>query len=96
MTLPLKFFHVGSRDIAVSTVSVDRATDACVWINGRRNHRRSAYDNYFERYDDARNFLVDKYEKLAARTAKNLQEAEQRLEKAKLIPTGAELERMKS
>lgn len=44
----------------IEEVEVERATPDSVWINGRRNAKRSGYDNYFDSHDEAKAFLLEK------------------------------------
>ncbi len=45
-------------DSLVTPVVVERANDKSVWINGRRSARRSSYENYFDTFEEGRDFLV--------------------------------------
>lgn len=44
---------------APRAVEVERATEQCVWINGRRNAKISDYDNYFETWEEAQAWLIE-------------------------------------
>ena len=48
-------------------VEVQRETEISVWINGRRRNKRSRdWANFFDRWDEAKAYLMEKY---AARLA---------------------------
>ena len=52
---------IGKRDTAetiVEPVEVERSTAANVWINGRRCNKRTTYENYFETFEEARDFVL--------------------------------------
>ncbi len=52
------FSRYGPSDI--EPVEVERTTDSCVWINGRKHLRASTYDMYFETWEAAHAYLLDR------------------------------------
>lgn len=42
----------------VEIVFVEKETEKSVWIRGRRIAKRSSYENYFDTFDEAKEFLT--------------------------------------
>ena len=57
----MKKFRVGgcSRKL-IEEVEVDRETDVSVFIEKQRHAKRSSYYNYFDTWDEAKDFLLKK------------------------------------
>lgn len=45
--------------VKIEQIEVERETEKFVWIDGRRNAKKSEYENYFDSFDDAKKFLMD-------------------------------------
>lgn len=43
----------------IEPVEVERATEACVWVGGRRRNRLSEYDCFFESWELAYAYLME-------------------------------------
>jgi len=51
-------YKVTTRKAEIIKVTVDRVTVSSVWINGKRRGRRSdEWDNYFDTFNEAKQFL---------------------------------------
>ncbi len=42
----------------IQAVQVEKETKQSVWIDGRRSAKQTTYENYFDSFDDAKNFLA--------------------------------------
>ncbi|MDY0227245.1 MAG: hypothetical protein RBR38_10490 [Desulfomicrobium apsheronum] len=51
----MKKYRTNGRAIAI--VEAERETEQCVWVDGRRQAKKSDYYNFFDTWDDAHNFL---------------------------------------
>ena len=60
---------------SMKPVEVERATDACVWFNGRRHNKTSDYESYFSTWEQAHQHLI-------ARAEQDVDIARRRLEVA--------------
>lgn len=47
----------------ISPVEIEKETESSVWINGCRRAKISTYENYFDSWDDAKQFLMDHAQK---------------------------------
>lgn len=63
-----------NKDMIVE-VEVERESDSSVWIKGRRNNKRSTYENYFDSWDEAKAYLLEKAESKAASCRRQLEYA---------------------
>lgn len=73
----------------IRTVEVERETEKCVWVKGRRQHRRSRYDNYFDTYDQARQFLIDEAQTRLAQAEQKVAQRRALLETVQALEEGA-------
>ena len=53
----MKKYRTNGRAIAI--VEAERETEQCVWVDGRRQAKKSEYYNFFDNWDEAHNFLKD-------------------------------------
>ena len=76
----MKKFRAGgySRKL-IEEVEVDRETDVSVFIDKHRHAKRSSYHNYFDTWDEAKDFLLKKAEGEAAKCRRLLEVANGRL-----------------
>ena len=76
----MKKFRAGgfSRKL-IEEVEVDRETDVSVFIDKRRHAKRSSYHNYFDTWDQAKDFLLKKAEGEAKKCRRLLEVANGRL-----------------
>lgn len=42
----------------ITSVEIERETDSSVYINGRRRSKRSEYEDYFDTWEEAHEFLT--------------------------------------
>jgi len=42
----------------IERIEVERETDSSVWIKGRRCAKASSYNNYFDKWDQAKDYLL--------------------------------------
>jgi len=68
----------GSSAVEIEAVEVERTTEKqVVFKNGLREFKRSNHDNYFESFDEAKKFLIEK-------STEKLQDLVYRLERAEI------------
>ena len=60
----------------IEAVQVERHTDASVWMKGRKRARSGQYENYFQSWDDARNYLMDRAESHVLSLKRQLESAQ--------------------
>lgn len=56
------WFKAGQYGNRIERVEIEKSTDSSVWIKGRRNAIKSSYENYFKSFDEAKSFLLRKFE----------------------------------
>lgn len=47
---------------AIATVNVDRETESSVWINGQRHAKKSSFKKYWDTWQEAHAYLLEKAE----------------------------------
>jgi hypothetical protein len=57
----------------IEEVEVERESKSSVWINGRRNAKRSDYHNYFDTWLDAKQAIVNRQESRCASLRRQLE-----------------------
>lgn len=62
--------------VLIEPVEVDRATDACVWINNRRNARISSFTCYYPTWEAARDALLAEKEDALNAARRRLERAQ--------------------
>lgn len=80
----LTLYRVKTRyDLSVVKIKADRANEKSVWIDGRRSSRFSDYYRYFDSFQEAKDWLIDRttsrlerYEEKLEEEAQNLKEFE--------------------
>lgn len=75
----VKMYRVGMlfrNRTGLKLVDVERITDKCVWVDGRRENKRSESAAYFHKFDDAKEFALN-------RTTNNLKQAQVKLDDAR-------------
>lgn len=65
---------------SIEAVEVEKETAQSIWIDGRRIAKLSSYDNYFDSFDDAKNFLCELAKQEISKHRKRLESAQQSLE----------------
>lgn len=84
-----KYKTSGSWKAAIEVVECERESDSCVWIRGgfskaeRRNNKRSSYENYFDSFQEAKDFLIAQGESQVKSARGRLEEANSYLGNAK-------------
>ncbi len=58
----MKKFKAPSYSHSIKVVEVERETETSVWINGRRNSKRTQYDNFFDTWGEAFHYLLERAE----------------------------------
>lgn len=61
--------------VSIEIVECDKETESSVWIKGRRNNKRSSYENYFDTFDEAREFCLYSAVKKVVSAQRALEEA---------------------
>ena len=74
-----KFRAGGFSSKLIEAVEVDRETDVSVFIDKQRHAKRSSYHNYFDTWDEAKDFLLKKAEGEAERIRRLLEIANGKL-----------------
>lgn len=60
---------------AIERVEVERETEHNVWVNGRQFVKRTGWDNYFDSFAEAKQYLVAQAEKEVSRLKEQLHKA---------------------
>ena len=60
----IKYVSERSSIPAITAIEVERETESSVWIHGRRNAKRSGYLNYFDTFEQAKDFLLSEAHKI--------------------------------
>jgi hypothetical protein len=60
----------------LSLVAIEKETDKCVWVNGRRENKRSDLAAYFDEFEDARQFILRRAGRILDRTARDYEQAQ--------------------
>jgi hypothetical protein len=60
----------------IEPVQVEKETASSVWINGRRNAKRTSYENYFDTWEEAKEFLTEYAENMLATARRSLETAQ--------------------
>jgi hypothetical protein len=63
----------------IERVAVEKETESSVWINGRRNAKKTDYHSYFDTWDDAKRHLLTVAEKKVVGIRLNLERANDEL-----------------
>lgn len=75
----VKKYRTNGRAIAV--VEVSKETEQSVWVDGRRNAKRSEYYNFFDTWDEAHENLKDRAQRKVVSARRSLDFAMEDLEK---------------
>lgn len=58
-----KFRAIAGYRVEIKNVEVEKETASSIWINGRRNAKRSDYHNYFDTFQEAKDFCIAESQK---------------------------------
>jgi len=84
-----KYKTAGNWNAKIEVVECEKETAACVWVYhylnqpSRRNNKRSSYDNYFDSFQEAKDFLIEQGEAQVKTARRRLEEANSYLGNAK-------------
>ena len=67
----------------VEKVEVEKETESSVWIKGRREAKEAQYHAFFDTFQEAKDFLIDVFEKKARSVRRQLEQANGYLGNAK-------------
>ena len=81
----MNMYKVGSFTNFIETVTIERVSEQSVWAGGRRYARASKYEKYFETYEQAKNYLLDKAERKLDMAKKSLSYAEEMLKEVQAL-----------
>ena len=59
----------------VEKVEVEKETESSVWIQGRREVKETQYSAFFDTFQEAKDFLIDVFEKKAQTVRRQLERA---------------------
>lgn len=84
----MKFYKATKSSVTPSIVEieVERETDKCVWINGRKCNKSSDYECYEKTWEDARATLVVYFNDKLQAAKRSVEYAEKIYKKAASIP----------
>lgn len=71
-----------SRWQEIEAVEVERETESCVWINGRKNNKRTDYECYHDTPEHAKAWIISQAQKEVAAAERQLRCAQEKLSKA--------------
>ena len=57
----------------IKEVEVERETNSCIWISGRKVNKVSAWDSYHDTWDDAYAYLLEAAERHVVNARQNLE-----------------------
>ena len=80
-----KYVAINSHLKSIKCVEVEKETAASVWINGRRHSKRSSYENHFDTWQEAHDFLRESAEKNLSKAHIILEQARSKLEFVKRL-----------
>jgi hypothetical protein len=63
-------------------VEIERETESCVWINGRKNNKTSSYECYHDTPEQAKQWIINRAQTELDAVKCQLQYAEEKLAKA--------------
>ena len=88
----IKFKAGGFGKELITAVEVDRESEFSVWINGRRNKKQSDWERYFDKWEDAKEYLLNIYEKKVSACKNNFERESAKLSdiRALINPTERE------
>lgn len=84
-----KFKTSGNYVAKIEVVECERETDLCVWVKqgfkneARRSNKRSSYENYFDSFQEAKDFLIAQGDSQVRHARRRLEEAQSYLGNAK-------------
>lgn len=67
----------------VKKVEIEKETESSVWIKGRREAKETQYHAFFDTFQEAKDFLIDVFEKKAQAVRRQLEQANGHLGNAK-------------
>ena len=70
----------------IERVEIERETESSVWIGDRRRAKRSEYESYWDSWEEARSYLIEKAEGRFDAAFKYASAAEEDLAAARSIP----------
>lgn len=76
-------------DKYIEKVEAERTSDASVWVAGRRFARSTDWHQYFDTWQEAREFLHKKASQRLAAASKQLANAKQAFDEIDGLPTAA-------
>ena len=81
----IKYRTGGFGNKLIEKVEVERETEVSVWINGRRNAKDSSWYKYFNSWNEAHSFLIEKAESDVEAATNRLRRASANLQKIKSL-----------
>ena len=72
-----------SRWQEIELVEVERETESCVWINGRKNSKATSYECYHDTAEQAKQHIIAEAQKEVDAAKNALKYKEDKLEKAR-------------
>ena len=81
----MKMYRTSKWSFRIDETEAEKVSEKSVWIGGRRNDRLSSYHNYFETWEDAKNFIVSRCESNFQSANRLLDKRRSELETAKAL-----------
>ena len=67
----------------IELVEIEKETESCVWIKGRKSLKRSTFESYHDTEYDAKGFIIGEAEDNLTAAERSVEYCKQKLEKAK-------------
>ena len=78
-------YRTGSYGVPIEEVKIDREKENSVWFNGPRNAKRSEWYNYFDTWEQAHKYLLNKYQETLLSTERKLKAAQREYDEIKKL-----------
>ena len=81
----MKKYMTKKYGVIIEKVEVERETESSIWTDGVRNAKRSGWSNFFDTFDEAKDFLMKESESHLLYNEKRLEAAKNRLAEVKAL-----------
>lgn len=70
----------------IEKIEISKESETSVWdMKNRRHNKQSSYENYFDSFQDAKNYLIKKQEDQIKGYERNIQYCKENIDKINLI-----------
>lgn len=75
----MKVYKTGGWKELIEEVEVTNVTEKSVWIGKKRHSKRSLYSMYWDNLEEAKEYLINKYNKIIKTSELNIEKAKDNL-----------------